>query len=298
MSVTKNRVIEFVREDEKRKQSRDDDSKQRCLNLRRGEEEVECENGVVLIEAPRLTCSESIGDDDDEDLSPSSSSVEQRIQEQEECVNKKSIEEEEELEEGEFRNDDVLRESCSALVKQSIQEEGECTDDDVLVEQQSTRKRLRDGEEDLSQALVTTLEEEEEEDVFYKPWRDSLGKEQDPLSCSPSEDDIAGLILLQLYRQALGGHKRRHYEGTLGGQNRGHNDVSIGRGDKASSPPSNGSDVTNVSDPEQRHKELLWLDLNTPAVDGSCGRDVEEVESGILAIKPLQEVKNGDFLSY
>ncbi|KAG7600007.1 Zinc finger C2H2 superfamily [Arabidopsis suecica] len=145
--------------------------------------------------------------------------------------------------------------------------------------------------------------------------------------------------------QALGGHKRRHYEGVLGGHKHGNDEVvlklspnkngsvvrkvldpgqsvmvsdnvlsghnvldlkmslsesdgglvsdkgsqdQVVRDEDKCSPSSNGSVVTNVSDPKQSLGRLI--DLNnppSPEFDASGGGDVEEVESAmILGSKP------------
>lgn len=386
LAVMKNRVLEFAREEEfaKRKRSRDEiedlSSKRRCLKFRRTEEkeDKECANDTVFVEPSRLEeSSEQLirrRFSDGEDVSPSSS--------------------------------ETVKQSISGFRREEEEEE-ECANDAVLDEQpmlecneQSIRQSFGDGEDlSLSSSEIVTHREEEDDDcandvVFYKPWRDSLGDEEDPSSSSPSEEDVAALILLQLFRetqtpkppqtqkepqtltqtvvptqtpltfdsytcsvcgkgfssyqalgghkashrvkppqplvenaiaeagdkprpkmmmapsgkihecsichcvfptgQALGGHKRRHYEGVLGGQKRGHNEVFLGGsggengGDKSWSP-GNGSVVTNVSDPEQRQSSLEWIDLNKPPLpefDKNGGGDVEEVESAILAIKP------------
>ncbi|CAA7048335.1 unnamed protein product [Microthlaspi erraticum] len=85
--------------------------------------------------------------------------------------------------------------------------------------------------------------------------------------------------------QALGGHKRRHYEGVLGGHKRNPYETVLSQngGDKSMSL-SNGSIVTNASGRNQRLLE--WIDLNQPPlpeIGNNGGGDAEEVESAICS---------------
>ncbi|KAG2304789.1 hypothetical protein Bca4012_064052 [Brassica carinata] len=83
--------------------------------------------------------------------------------------------------------------------------------------------------------------------------------------------------------QALGGHKRRHYDGVLGGNKRSHDEVVAG--DKSS--PNHESVVTKTVP----QSFVRLLDLNEhplPEFNDNISRDVEEFGSAIVANKLLQ----------
>ncbi|CDY50966.1 BnaA06g37620D [Brassica napus] len=119
--------------------------------------------------------------------------------------------------------------------------------------------------------------------------------------------------------QALGGHKRRHYEGVLSGNKRSHDEVIAG--DRSSSP-NHESDVTNMSgrkqsfvgDHKRSHDEVIAGDKSSPKhesdvtknpgrsfirlfdlnefplqeFDDNNMQEVDEYESAIVANKTLQ----------
>ncbi|KAF8096655.1 hypothetical protein N665_0304s0020 [Sinapis alba] len=77
--------------------------------------------------------------------------------------------------------------------------------------------------------------------------------------------------------QALGGHKRRHYEGVLGGNKR-----EVIGGDKSS--PNHETVVTNMSGP--MHSFVGLMDLNKPPLPEFDDNN-KELESAIVANKTL-----------
>ncbi|CAH2036285.1 unnamed protein product [Thlaspi arvense] len=386
----------------------------RTLELRR---EEECANDAVLVER-RFESSEDSSirerfdyDETTPSLSSSDETVEDEEEEEEECADDAvSTESRSRSSEQSIRRrfNEVENSSSSSYetvedrISKFRREEEECSDDAVSIElrlgssEHSGRRRYEGPSPSSSGTVEHRIselrrnKEDENKDgecandaVSYKPWLVSLGRDEDPSSSSPSQDEIAALTLLRLFRpqthpqthiqhqakprtelptqtqpqkigshkcsvcekefasyqalgghkashrvkpqqpllenatadgggktrqkmlepsgkihkcsichivfptgQALGGHKRRHYEGVLGGSRRRDDEVIVQNDRDKESSPSNGSVVKNVSERKQSFVE--WIDLNkhpSPEFDSNA----DEAESAIVAKKPCQE---------